>query len=174
MDCSVLFGNRCGFDIGPVKIIREQMSRPIVQPCTRIDLTQENDAALAITEATPDSGLSGRLCRKNWRRLALVPFLRWVRPDQRRHLPCPPLLSIFAASLSKNTFPKRPTPKDPYPLWNHWFQGRFSSSAKSNWWARALRVRSPVRTNWLCRAKAVKRVKPKIRMSICTSIEVGS
>ena len=86
-----------------------------------------------------------------------------------------PLFCQFSRPVCQRaTSPKTPTPKCVYPLWNHWSQGRSSSSAKSSWWARALRVSSPTRTNWLCSAKAVKSVKAKIKMSICTSIEVGS
>jgi len=103
---------------------------------------------------------------------------RFARPGLARKETTPPLspscLLFRGRQVKEQRSRKAPIPQCVYPLWNHWSQGRSSSRAKSSWWARALRVSSPTRTNWLWQAKAVKSVKAKIRMSICTSIEVES
>ena len=77
--------------------------------------------------------------------------------------------------MPKNTTDKATHPTGSYPQANHCSQGRSSTKAKSNWWARSFRLICLRRTTLRCSlAKAVKSVKPSIKINICTNMAPGS
>ena len=95
---------------------------------------------------------------------------------QRETIVLPFLISMpFCVSVCQRTFTSETTPQMRHPLANHCSQGKSCSNARSSSLARALAPKAPRRTSLLwSSAKALNRVKPNSRISICASIETGS